>query len=157
MKYSLRQSGFTLIELMITVAIIGIIASMAAPAMTEQIASMRHKETVNLLENALRQARTDALIYRIDIAVTIDNVKKTITTTSARKGTATVVQNYNKNTNITKIDGVGAMKVTFNPAKTANASTFGVCYANRKSQRPSVTVNQTANISTSITATKECQ
>ena len=39
-----RQGGFTLIELMITVAIIGILAAVAYPAYTEQVAKGRRAD-----------------------------------------------------------------------------------------------------------------
>ena len=48
-----RQSGFTLIELVITVAIVGVLALMAAPLM--EMTAQRHKEAE--LHLALRQIR----------------------------------------------------------------------------------------------------
>ena len=48
-----RQSGFTLIELVITVAIVGVLALMAAPIM--EVTAQRHKEAE--LHLALRQIR----------------------------------------------------------------------------------------------------
>jgi general secretion pathway protein G len=48
-----RQSGFTLIELVITVAIVGVLALMAAPLM--EVTAQRHKEAE--LHLALRQIR----------------------------------------------------------------------------------------------------
>ncbi len=43
------NSGFTLIELMVTVAIIGILASIAYPSYQEQIAKSRRNEATNAL------------------------------------------------------------------------------------------------------------
>jgi general secretion pathway protein G len=48
-----RQTGFTLIELVITVAIVGVLALMAAPLM--EVTAQRHKEAE--LRLALRQIR----------------------------------------------------------------------------------------------------
>ena len=49
-----RQVGFTLIELVITVAIVGVLALLAAPLM--EVTAQRHKEAE--LRQALREVRT---------------------------------------------------------------------------------------------------
>lgn len=150
MRHSVNQSGFTLIELMITIAIMGVIASLAAPSMNEQIASMRQKDATTLLENTLRQARTDAMIYRVPITVTVNNTAKTITTTSTRKNAIDVVQNYNPKINVTTTSA-SAMTVTFTPTKTARSVIFRVCHNNRASDQLDITVADNANISASKT------
>ncbi len=49
MKKQQAQRGFTLIELMITVAVVGILAAIAYPSFTEQIARSRRTEAQTVL------------------------------------------------------------------------------------------------------------
>lgn len=58
MRNVTKNSGFTLIELMITVAIVGIIAAVAYPAYTDQIRKSRRAEAQAALMNiAARQGQ----------------------------------------------------------------------------------------------------
>lgn len=53
--------GFGLIELMITVAIIGIMSSMAIPAFSEWIADTKTRTMAEVFQNNIRLAQTEAL------------------------------------------------------------------------------------------------
>lgn len=61
--------GFTLIELMITVAIAGIIATMAVPSFQRMLERNRLKEAVESLKSDLMFARTEAIKRSADIVV----------------------------------------------------------------------------------------
>jgi type IV fimbrial biogenesis protein FimT len=55
------SSGFTLIELMVTIAIAGILLGVAIPSFTDTIASNRLTTTTNELVTALNLARSEAI------------------------------------------------------------------------------------------------
>lgn len=57
----MREKGFTIIELMIAVAIFGIVAALAAPAFSYLIANNRHQASINALIGAVNLARVEAV------------------------------------------------------------------------------------------------
>lgn len=56
-----RNLGFTLTELMVTVAIIGILASIAVPSFQEQIQANRVKGAAEVLFGSLQNAKVEAV------------------------------------------------------------------------------------------------
>lgn len=56
-----RQPGFTLLELMVTVAVIAIIASIAMPSFREMLLRSRLTSAANEITAAMQQARMEAL------------------------------------------------------------------------------------------------
>ncbi|WP_347456181.1 GspH/FimT family pseudopilin [Acinetobacter thermotolerans] len=64
-----RKNGFTLIELMVTIAVLGIIATIAAPKFQDTMDKRSIQKTTTDLEKSLTQARSDAVLYRKDITV----------------------------------------------------------------------------------------
>lgn len=82
MKNSVNQHGFTLIELMIVVAIIGILAAIAIPAYNDYIVRARVSELINVGSNA----KTSVSEYRI--------AKGTMPTTTTQAGVTSVVSSF---------------------------------------------------------------
>nr|WP_257233473.1 prepilin-type N-terminal cleavage/methylation domain-containing protein [Acinetobacter sp. YH12043] len=64
-----KNKGFTLIELMVTIAVLAIVASIAAPKFQDTMDKRSIQRTSTDLEKALVQARADAVLYRKEVTV----------------------------------------------------------------------------------------
>ncbi len=65
-----RSSGFTLIELMVTLSVMAILATLAAPSFTSLIQNSRTTTQTNELVAALNLARSEAVKRGVDVQVT---------------------------------------------------------------------------------------
>lgn len=81
-NFKSQQGGFTLIELMIVVAIIGILAAIAIPAYNDYMVRARVSELINVGSNA----KTAVSEYRIS--------RNAMPGTSAEAGVTNIVTNY---------------------------------------------------------------
>ena len=67
------NSGFTLIELMVTIAVLAIIVGIAAPSISNQLANQRVKSTTATLVNALKEAKVESILRRQNVTVIYTN------------------------------------------------------------------------------------
>lgn len=90
-----KQEGFTLIELMITIGIVAVLATLAAPAVTNQLAKQRMKYTTSVFVNALKEARDTAILQRKPITFNFNAASASITLQIANaSNVATTLKTY---------------------------------------------------------------
>ena len=63
------QKGFSLVQLLIGLTVIGILAQLASPAFNELIASQRRQVSADELANGLQLARTEAILRQQEIVM----------------------------------------------------------------------------------------
>lgn len=63
----MTSSGFTLIELMVTIAVLAIIVSIAAPSINEQLAKGQIQKTVSLIQTTIDKAKAESAVSHNDI------------------------------------------------------------------------------------------
>ena len=78
-----KNKGFTLIELMVTIAVIAIIAGMAAPFMNNMLLNQNLNKSTNTLISVMNEARAQAVLNRQNVKV--DLSLNTVTPSSAEK------------------------------------------------------------------------
>ncbi|VAX43196.1 putative major pilin subunit [Acinetobacter calcoaceticus] len=67
------QEGFTLVELMVTIAVMAIIAMMAAPSMSNLLENKRLEGNQRDLINALSEAKSQAILGRQDVSINLNS------------------------------------------------------------------------------------
>ncbi|WP_333954620.1 prepilin-type N-terminal cleavage/methylation domain-containing protein [Psychrobacter sp. S4(2024)] len=146
-KLRMSSSGFTLIELMVTIAVLAIIVSIAAPSISMQLANQRVKSTAATLANALSEAKAESVIRRQDQAVSYSNG-----TTESGSITIGSIKTYRYDVK-SKISGVTG-SITFKPSKVASAAaTYTVCDSNNNATARQIEVDKVANITTKLGGT----
>ena len=121
-----HSSGFTLIELMVTVVVLAIITTIAAPNISSQLANQRVKSTTATLSNALKEAKVESIIRRQKVTLSYDNTSdlRFITTTGSD---GSVIANYSYTSQST-IRPLSVTTIIFEPSKrVTTARTFTIC------------------------------
>lgn len=155
LKRQMTSSGFTLIELMVTIAVFAIIVSIAAPNISTQLANQRVKSTAATLENALKEAKVESLIRRKTITLKFDN-NNADTGTIMIVNTATIASySYDAKSTISAVDSDAATvtKIEFKPNKTADERVFTICDSNTVAGPRQVTVSALGNATSQIGGT----
>ena len=153
LPYQLRMtsSGFTLIELMVTIAVLAIIVGIAAPSISTQLANQRVKSTAATLANALKEAKVESILRRQNITViyTSTSTPKTIKLQAGSEDIST----YNLSAKSTVTQTITPSTVTsivFQPnKKIANNATvvYTVCDSGSNSETPKqISLTNIANV-----------
>ena len=152
-KLRMSSSGFTLIELMVTIAVLAIIVSIAAPSISTQLANQRVKSTTATLENALKEAKSESIIRRQEVTVSYNNMSnpKVITLTGSDTNASTIASyNYNASSTLTSSPAT----VTFEPSKRVTATiTYTICDMNTAANPRQIVVSRVANITNQMGGT----
>ena len=145
----MTNSGFTLIELMVTIAVLAIIVSIAAPNISIQLANQRVKSTTATLVNALKEAKAESVIRRQNVTLSYDNtsIPKNIVIIASDTN-PNVIANYNYNTQ-SNIKPIATTSITFAPSKriiSTNDITYTICDSNASATSRQIEVDRVANI-----------
>ena len=144
-KLRMTSSGFTLIELMVTIAVLAIIVGIAAPNISNQIANQRNKSTAATLENALKEAKAESMIRRQTLTFTYNNNGTNAGTIVIAQG-ANTIASYSYNAKSTLSDSDSKSTITFEPSKRVDALTYTICDENTNATVRQVSISSVVNI-----------
>jgi type IV fimbrial biogenesis protein FimT len=70
-------AGFTIIELMVTIAVVSVLLSLAVPAFTDIVRNTRISNQTNLVVGALQYARSESATRGIPVSICAANAQRT--------------------------------------------------------------------------------
>ena len=141
-RLQVSSSGLTLIELMVTIAVLAIIVSIAAPNISTQLANQRVKSTTATLANALKEAKAESIIRRQDLTFTYNN-----NGTNAGSINIGNISSYGYSSKSTITDSESKNPITFEPSKRVESTIYTICDENAAATPRQVSVSKIANIS----------
>ena len=152
-KLRRSSSGFTLIELMVTIAVLAIIVGIAAPSISTQLANQRVKSTASTLENALTEAKVESVLRRQNIMVVYGNSSAPKTIKLQANGNEISSYNISDKSTVTQtITPSTVTNIVFQPNKRiANNATvvYTICDSGSNSETPrQVSLTNIANVNT---------
>ena len=152
-KLRRSSSGFTLIELMVTIAVLAIIVGIAAPSISTQLANQRVKSTASTLENALTEAKVESVLRRQNIRVIYANSSAPKTIKLQANGNEISSYNISDKSTVTQtITPSTVTNIVFQPNKRiANNATvvYTICDSGSNSETPrQVSLTNIANVNT---------
>ena len=141
-----------MIELMVTIAVLAIIVSIAAPSISTQLANQRVKSTAATLANALKEAKVESVIRRQPLTISFDNSSKVINIQHIASGKVeSTIANYKYNTKSTV--KANPSSTEFKPNRIADTIIYTVCDSNNTASPITITVGANAVISDSSEGT----
>ena len=147
-KLRMTSSGFTLIELMVTIAVLAIIVGIAAPSISTQLANQRVKSTASTLENALKEAKAESIIRRQDLTFTYNNNGTNVGVISVAN-----VSSYSYSGKSTITDSESKNTITFKPSKRVDSIIYTICDSNKSVKSRQIEVSKIANITNKLGGT----
>ena len=145
-KLRMTSSGFTLIELMVTIAVLAIIVGIAAPSISTQLANQRVKSTTATLANALKEAKAESIIRRQEVELSYDNKGNKAGEIELEDESSTFAT-YRYNAKSTIGSANNENEIEFKPNKTADVVTFTICDTNNTAAPRQVLVSKLGQIS----------
>ena len=155
----MTSSGSTLIELMVTIAVLAIIVSIAAPSMSTQLANQRVKSTVSVIESALKEAKAESIIRRQNIAVIYNSASDPKTITLQNGSDILSTYNISDQNTVTvatiNTSPIAITTVTFQPNKVITSDDdilYSICDSGSTNETPKqIRLNKIANVTTTNT------
>lgn len=150
-KLKNTSSGFTLIELMVTIAVLAIIAGIAAPNISTQLADQRVKSTAATIANALKEAKVESILRRQNITVLYDTSTTPSKIVLQANGTSISSYNLNRQSAVTQqISPTTVTNIVFRPSKSIDGGAtvvYTICDSGSTSESPKqVSLTSIANV-----------